>query len=137
MDPEAQRKKKILEELEQEENEVAQRIRELRDQKLRRDKLAGKMPVDAHAGATPPSVPRVSSIPSPESSPISSVSSVSEDERRVQNSTKAHRVLGISQETALAAEKLTERPMDKPAEKAEGDTTTQSAPLAAPQSDTE
>ncbi|CAN9233650.1 unnamed protein product [Alternaria alternata] len=129
MDPEAQRKKKILEELEQEENEVAQRIRELRDQKLRRDKLAGKMPVDAHAGATPPRVPRVSSIPSPESSPISSVSSVSEDERRVQNSTKAHRVLGISQETALAAEKLTERPMDKPAEKAEGDKSNLSVPL--------
>ncbi|KAI4690072.1 uncharacterized protein J4E84_004253 [Alternaria hordeiaustralica] len=121
MDPEAQRKKKILDELEQEENEVAQRIRELRDQKMRREKLAGKMPVDVHAGATTPRVPRVSSIPSPESSPISTVSSLSEDERRVQNSTKAHRVLGISQETALAAEKLAERPMDRPAEKAEGD----------------
>ncbi|KAF2032625.1 alpha/beta-hydrolase [Setomelanomma holmii] len=44
MDDEAVMKEKILHELEQEENEVAQRIRELREQKLRRDKLAGKQP---------------------------------------------------------------------------------------------
>jgi len=120
MDPEAQRNKKILDELEQEENEVAQRIRELKERKMRRDELAGRMPVSSGPGATPARASRVSSFPSPESSPTTTVSSVSEDERRVQDPTKAHKVLGISHETALA-EKLMVRPQDKPAERVESD----------------
>ncbi|RAR09349.1 alpha beta hydrolase fold-1 [Stemphylium lycopersici] len=102
VDPEAQKKKKILEELEQEENEVARRIRQLQERKLQRDKLAGHMPADEDAGGTPPRLPRVSSIPSPESSPATTVSNVSEDGRRVRDYTKAHKVLGISHEIALA-----------------------------------
>ncbi|OAL54426.1 hypothetical protein IQ07DRAFT_268396 [Pyrenochaeta sp. DS3sAY3a] len=112
MDPASAMKEQILKELEQEENEVAQRIRELKEQKLRRDKLAGKMPVvELDAGATL-NVPRVSSIPSPEPSPTSTVSSASE--RRVLDPTKAHKVLGISSETAT-----TEKPVEKVQEKFE------------------
>lgn len=108
-DQESALKEKILKELEQEENEVAQRIRVLKEQKLRRDILAGKMPVDVDAGAMPPHVPRVSSIPSPEPSPTSTVSSASE--KRVQDSTKAHRVLGITGDPSLA-----ETPLQRPTE---------------------
>jgi hypothetical protein len=105
VDPESEMKEKILKELEQEENDVAQRIRELKEQKRRRDKLAGKMPVDdGDAGVITPNVPRVSSIPSPELSPTSTVSSVSEVRR--QDSTKAHRVLGIPIESGTHAERL-------------------------------
>ncbi|KAF1846600.1 alpha/beta-hydrolase [Cucurbitaria berberidis CBS 394.84] len=104
-------KQKILKELEHEESEVAQRIRELKEQKMRRDKLAGKMPVDdVDAGATPPSVPRVSSLPNPDPSPASSVSSASEI--RVQDLTKAHKVLGISVQPA-SSEKRTEKLPEK------------------------
>ncbi|KAH7068853.1 hypothetical protein BKA63DRAFT_520217 [Paraphoma chrysanthemicola] len=103
-------KEKILRELEQEENEVAQRIRELKEQKWRRDKIAGKQPMSVDAGATPPNVPHVSVIPSPEQSPTSTVSSASE--RRVQDCTKAHKVLGITVELA-GSEKPVERPDDK------------------------
>ncbi|CAO2654900.1 Nn.00g116330.m01.CDS01 [Neocucurbitaria sp. VM-36] len=111
MDQESAMKEKILKELEHEENEVAQRIRELKEQKMRRDILAGKMPVDdTDAGATPPNVPRVSSIPSPEHSPASSVSSVSEV--RVQDLTKAHKVLGISVQST-PTEKRTEKLPEK------------------------
>ena len=111
MDEESAMKEKILQELEQEENEVAQRIRVLKEQKLRREILAGKQPMDADAGATPPSVPHVSVIPSPESSPSSTVSSVSE--RRVQSSIKAHKVLGITRGPSPM-----ERPVEKPTDKA-------------------
>ncbi|KAI8942701.1 hypothetical protein NX059_000749 [Plenodomus lindquistii] len=93
-DPVKAMKETILKELEQEENEVAQRIRELREQKLRRDILAGKMPVDAGTGASSPHPPYVSPHSSPESSPASNVSGASE--KRVQDYTKAHRVLGIA-----------------------------------------
>lgn len=114
IDPESAVREKILKELEQEENEVAQRIRQLKEQKMRRDKLAGKMPVDdvdaGEAAAPPPNVPRVSSIPSPEPSPTSTVSSASET--RVQDATKAHKVLGISREPALM-EKPPEQPSDQ------------------------
>jgi hypothetical protein len=110
-DEETVMKEKILHELEQEENEVAQRIRELKEQKLRRDKIAGKQPVDADAGATPPSVPHVSAIPSPELSPTSTVSSASE--RRVQDCSKAHKVLGITMDVAAS-----ERPVEWLVEKA-------------------
>ncbi|KAH8728752.1 hypothetical protein GQ44DRAFT_769169 [Phaeosphaeriaceae sp. PMI808] len=94
MDKESVMKEKLLQELEHEENEVAQRIRELREQKLRRDKLAGKLPAMVDAEATPPSMPHVSVMPAPELSPTSTVSSTLE--RRVQDSTKAHKVLGIT-----------------------------------------
>lgn len=101
MDEEAQMKEKILSELEKEEDDVARRIRELREQKMRRDKLAGKMPVentDADAGATTSTLAngRVSSVPDPEPSPTFTVSP--ESERRVQDPTKAHKVLGIARE---------------------------------------
>ncbi|KAH7398447.1 hypothetical protein BKA66DRAFT_437501 [Pyrenochaeta sp. MPI-SDFR-AT-0127] len=114
MDQESAVREKILKELEQEENEVAQRIRELKEQKMRRDKLAGKMPVDDHldaGAASPPNVPRVSSIPSPEPSPTSTVSSASET--RVQDATKAHKVLGISREAPPPSEKPTEKPSEQ------------------------
>jgi hypothetical protein len=117
-DPEERIRKKIMDDLESEESEVARRIRELREQKMLRDKLAGKMPVDSNAGATPPRIPRVSSISSPEPSPTSDVSSVSDAQIRVPDSTKAHKVLGISHEMAVA-EKLTERLADKPIESVE------------------
>lgn len=101
MEPESLFKEKFLQELEQEENEVAQRIRVLKEQKMRRDILAGKMPVDVDAGIQPPpQLLHVSSISSAELSPSSTVSSVSQ--RRVQDPTKAHRILGISDETPLA-----------------------------------
>jgi hypothetical protein len=96
MDTESVMKEKILQELEQEENEVAQRIRELKEQKLRRDKIAGKQPVDVDAGVAPSSVPQVSGIPSPGLSPTSTVSNASG--KRVQDSAKAHKVLGITNE---------------------------------------
>jgi hypothetical protein len=100
LDPEAQKQRKILEELEQEEDEVARRIRQLRERKMQRDKLAGVLPAEVDAGATPSSIPCVSSIPSPEFSPTTTVSSVSDDGRRVSDSTKAHKVLGILQDPA-------------------------------------
>ncbi|KAF2855829.1 alpha/beta-hydrolase [Plenodomus tracheiphilus IPT5] len=84
----------LLKELEQEENEVAQRIRVLKEQKMRREILAGRMPVDAGTGASPPHPTRVSPNPSPEASPTSTVSCASE--KRMQHPTKAHRVLGIA-----------------------------------------
>jgi hypothetical protein len=107
MDTKPTVKEKILQELEHEENDVAQRIRQLKEQKLRRDILAGKQPVDADAdaGAAPPTLPHVSVIPSPEPSPTSTVSSTSDRPRR--DCTKAHRVLGIST-GVLTAEKLAE-----------------------------
>lgn len=104
-DKEANEKNKILQELEQEDNEVAQRIRELREQKLRRDKIAGKQPINVDAGASPSSVPQVSVIPSPEPSPTSTVSSASG--KRVQDAGKAHKILGITREEA-ATDKLVE-----------------------------
>ncbi|USP76113.1 uncharacterized protein yc1106_03387 [Curvularia clavata] len=98
VDPDAQKQKKILENLEREPSEVAQRIRELRERKMQREKLAGILPADMDAGATPSSEPGVSSIPSPECSPTTTVSSVSDDGKRISDPTKAHKVLGISQE---------------------------------------
>lgn len=102
-DPEAEKQNKILQELEKEDNEVAQRIRELREQKLRREKIAGKQAVNVDAGVAPSSVPQVSVIPSPEQSPTSTVSSASG--KRVQDAGKAHKVLGITREEA-ASDKL-------------------------------
>ncbi|KAF2682047.1 alpha/beta-hydrolase [Lentithecium fluviatile CBS 122367] len=93
---EATVKEKILKELEAEEDEVARRIRELRKQKLLRDKIAGKLPVGVDAGASS-SVAHVSPIASAEPSPTSSVSSLSE--KRVQDPAKAHKVLGITLQT--------------------------------------
>lgn len=116
LDPEAQKQKKILDELEEEENEVAQRIRQLRERKMQRDRLAGDLPAQRDAGATPPRVPCVSSIPSPESSPTTTVSSMSEDGRRISDPTKAHKILGISHELAgRLADRSSERePADRP-----------------------
>lgn len=96
MDEESARKEKLLQELEQEETEVARRIRVLKEQKLRRHILAGEQPMRVDAGGTPPGEPEVSVISSPEASPTSTVSSTSEV--RVRNTTKAHKVLGITDE---------------------------------------
>lgn len=93
VDQELTAKEKILKELEAEEDEVARRIRELRKQKMLRDKIAGKLPVGVAAGASS-GVARVSPIASAEPSPTSSVSSLSE--KRVQDPAKAHKVLGIT-----------------------------------------
>ena len=95
MDPEEARKQKLLLELEQEENEVAQRIKQLREQKLLRDKIAGKLPAESPAGTRAVEVkPHVSGPPSPEASPTSIMPPTLE--RRGQNPKKAHKLLGIS-----------------------------------------
>jgi hypothetical protein len=100
MDPQTVMEDKILEELEQEEDEVARRIRVLKEQKVLRDTLAGNMLTDIDTGAASPSLLRVSASPSSEPSPISAVSSAWD--RRRQDPTKAHEVLGISQKAASA-----------------------------------
>ena len=95
VDQDVSTKDKILKELEAEENEVAHRIRELKKQKMLRDRIAGKRPVGVNsvaAGASSSGVP-VSPITTAENSPTSTVSSMSE--RRVQDPAKAHKVLGI------------------------------------------
>jgi hypothetical protein len=91
MDEEIVLKDKILQELEEEENEVAHRIRVLKEQKLERDRIAGKQPVNGDAGVAASSMLQVSDVPSPELSPTSDVSG-----SRVQDPTKAHKVLGIT-----------------------------------------
>jgi hypothetical protein len=107
MDEAAAMNDKILQELEEEENEVAQRIRYLKEQKLRRDKIAGKQAGDVDAGVSASSIPQVSVIPSPEASPTSIVSSASERRVQVQDPTKAHKILGITRE-----EVATEKPVE-------------------------
>lgn len=97
MDQEMTTKEKILEELEAEENEVAHRIRELRKQKLLRDKIAGKLPVGVDAGAATSSA-RVSPGATTQLSRTSSLSSM--PERRMQDPIKAHKVLGITVQDA-------------------------------------
>ena len=96
-DPEPITREEILKDLEAEDDEVAQRIRELRKKKLLRDKIAGKLPVgvdvDAAAGASS-SVPHVSPVASAELSPTSTVSEGSE--RQGPTLAKAHRLLGIA-----------------------------------------
>ncbi|KAL5114828.1 hypothetical protein ACEQ8H_007321 [Pleosporales sp. CAS-2024a] len=95
---------KILQELEEEEDEVAQRIRQLKEQKLQRDKIAGMQPIHVDdAGVDASGMPQVSVIPSPEPSPTSSVSSASERRMHVQVPTKAHKVLGITADEAAVA----------------------------------
>lgn len=93
MNSELTLKEKILEELEQEESEVAKRIRELRQQKMLRDKLAGKLPESIDAGA-PDRQPNVSNVTSLNCSPTSTTSSASE--QHAQNFIKARKVLGIT-----------------------------------------
>jgi hypothetical protein len=96
VDQETVAKEKILKELEAEENEVAHRIRELKKQKMLRDKIAGKRPVgidDLGAGASP-TVAQVSPVATSEPSPSSAGSSMSE--QRVQGPAKAHKILGIT-----------------------------------------
>ena len=128
MDPEEARKQKLLMELEQEENEVAQRIKQLRKQKLLRDKIAGKLPADttAAAGAGAAVVkPHVSGLPSPEDSPTSTVSPTSEE--RGQDCTKAHKLLGIS--TPPIRRSSTESNLNKPLPSIEHPAPTRPAPL--------
>lgn len=84
-------KEDILEELEAEEDEVAQRIRELKKQKLLRERTAGKLPAKVDAGAAARGA-RVSPITSAASSPTSTVSTSSEKRK---DPSKAHKVLGI------------------------------------------
>jgi hypothetical protein len=103
MDPEEARKQKLLMELEQEENEVAQRIKQLREQKLLRDKMAGKMPADDHAGAAVVK-PHVSALPSHEPPPA--------PEERGHDYFKAHEPLPISR--PHVGRSSTEPSLDKP-----------------------
>ncbi|KAF1919723.1 hypothetical protein BDU57DRAFT_512974 [Ampelomyces quisqualis] len=112
MDDKTVMKERILQELEQEENEVAQRIRELQEQKLQRAKIAAKLPVYVDAWGDPSSGPRVSVVPSPEPSPTSSESSVC-DERRVRDCSKAHKLLGITGEAAKEKPTGIEKPLPK------------------------
>ncbi|KAF2473789.1 alpha/beta-hydrolase [Lindgomyces ingoldianus] len=114
VDQELSTKDKILKELEAEDSEVAHRIRELRKQKLLRDKIAGKLPVGVDVGVAagaPSSVSHVSPIAPAEPSPTSTVSSMSE--RRIQDPTKAHKVLGISM-APTPPERRTSRIPDSP-----------------------
>lgn len=114
LDEELVLKEKILQELEEEENEVAQRIRELKEQKLRRDRIAGKQVINGDAGVAASSVPQVSLIPSPGDSPTSVVSSVSERLVQMQDPTKAHKILGITrEEVATGKPGETERLVEK------------------------
>ena len=126
MDPEEARKQRLLMELEQEENEVAQRIKQLREQKWLRDKIAGKLPADTTAGAGAAVVkPHVSGLPSPVDSSISIVSPTSEEQG--QDCTKAHRLLGIP---APPVGKLsTESNLNKPIPSIEYAAPTRPAPL--------
>lgn len=87
----AKPKDNILKELEAEEDEVAQRIKELKKQKLLRERTAGTLPAKVNAGATVRGA-RVSSISSAEPSPTSTVSTSSEKRK---DPSKAHKVLGI------------------------------------------
>ncbi|KAF2734949.1 alpha/beta-hydrolase [Polyplosphaeria fusca] len=96
VDQETHTKDKILQELEEADDEVAQRIRELRKKKLLRDKIAGKLPVDIDAGASA-SVGHVSPG-AEEPSPTSTVSIASE--RPARYPAKAHKVLGITMQAA-------------------------------------
>lgn len=95
MDPEEVRKQELLLELEQEENEVAQRIKQLREQKLLREKLARKLHADGPAAAGAAEVrPRVSGLSSPEDSSTPVVTSASEHRER--DTMKARSFLGVS-----------------------------------------
>ncbi|KAJ4301789.1 hypothetical protein N0V90_003883 [Kalmusia sp. IMI 367209] len=114
VDQEITTKEKILKELEAEEDEVARRIRELRKQKMLRDKIAGKLPVGVDAGASAGSA-RVSPNATIEPSPTSSVSSLSE--RRVQDPAKAHKVLGITMQYNAPEKREAQVPETKEASK--------------------
>ncbi|KAJ4379829.1 hypothetical protein N0V86_005013, partial [Didymella sp. IMI 355093] len=124
MDPEEERRQRLLLELEQEENEVAQRIKQLREQKLLRDKMAGKLPADAPAGTGNAAVkPDVSGLPSPEDSPTSLASPSSEQRL---DSTKAHQFLGIPHR--LLGRSSTESNLNKPLPSIEPHEPTRPAP---------
>ena len=112
MDPEEARKQKLLMELEQEENEVAQRIKQLREQKLLRDKIAGKLPAaDSATGAESVVVKPCDSVsPNPKASSNPAASSTSDEQ--AQDATKARKPLGIS---TLSTEKSSnENNLNKP-----------------------
>ncbi|CAI6276728.1 unnamed protein product [Periconia digitata] len=95
-------KEKVPRDLATGEDEVARRIRELKTQKMLRDKMAGKLPVGADAGA-PLSAASVSSpLPSREHSPASSISSASA--RKKQAPAKALKILGIAMQPDSAGQ---------------------------------
>lgn len=126
MVPEDARQNDLLKELEQEENEVAQRIKQLREQKLLRDKIAGKLPAEAPAGTGTAVVkPHVSGLPSPEASPTSMASPTSEE--RIQDCSKAHKLLGIP--APSTGRSSTESNLNKPLPKIEPREPTRPAPL--------
>ena len=91
-------RERILKELEEEEHDVARRIRELKKAKALRDKLAGKLPAGFDAGArrppSPVSVADGDHQPGSGASGASSVSSLSDQRKR--DASKAHKVLGIA-----------------------------------------
>lgn len=113
MDPDEVQKQQLLMELEQEEDEVAQRIKQLREQKLLRDKMAGKLPANSAVEAVPK--PHVPALSSPESSSASIASCPPLE--RAQDCAKAHKLLGISTPSAARspmARSLTESVLNKP-----------------------
>jgi hypothetical protein len=101
VDQESLVKEKILKELEAEENEVAQRIRELKAQKMLRDQLASEVPVGVDAVAST-SGTHVSPVEFTQLSLTSTVSSVSQ--KRVQDPAKAHKILGIAMQSSTPPE---------------------------------
>lgn len=104
VDEETEMKDKIWKELEQDDYEVIQRIRELKEQKKRRELMAGKLPSDVvEARLVVPPPPHVLSVPSPIPSPASTVSAMSE---RRQDPTKAHKILGIQVQNQSPTERL-------------------------------
>ncbi|KAF3003455.1 hypothetical protein E8E13_002907 [Curvularia kusanoi] len=93
MDFEEARKQRMLLELEQEENEVAQRIKQLKEQKLLREKLAGQLPADGAAGIGDVGAePYVSGLLSREDASKAIMQSALEDRR--QDSMEARKFLG-------------------------------------------
>ncbi|KAH6614274.1 hypothetical protein C7974DRAFT_368559 [Boeremia exigua] len=103
LSPDEARRQTLLLELEQDDDEVAQRIKQLREQKLLRAKIAGDAP-DRPASAEPGGRPSVSGRRSPAPSASSAL------DRRPQNSTKAHKLLGI----AAPARSSSDSNMNKP-----------------------
>lgn len=110
VDREPAPKDEVLDQLVGEDDEVARRIRELRTQKMLRERVAGKLPVGVDAGA-PLSAASVSPLPSAELSPASSMSSASE--HRKQAPAKALKILGIAMQSESAAQKSTHKPEAK------------------------
>ncbi|PVI03160.1 alpha/beta-hydrolase, partial [Periconia macrospinosa] len=107
VDREASAKEANPTELAADEDDVARRIKELKAQKMLRERVTGKLPVGASvgadAGAAPLSAAPVSPLRSAQHSPASSISSASE--QRIQAPAKALKILGIAMQPESAGQK--------------------------------